>query len=362
MARPAGLVVAVVIGLALGACSSSDGTDDASATSTTTTEAPASTTAAPDPTTAEDQEAWAEIDAAVAEMGPDVGLLVAEVEPDGTCVPVHAVAPDEPRPTASQFKLFVLGALAEQIAAGEVAWDQTLTVDDAVRSLGNGPGSLQMAPAGTEVTVTEAATKMISISDNTATDMLIGLVGRDAVEAQMAEWSAHADRNDPFLTTRQMFLLHYAAGLGEQYLATAPDERAAFLAASVDPLPITDIGSGYTDQPAFIEDIEWFASPTDVCGAFAGLQQQAADPALEPLAAVLSQEDAGIGLDPGEWPTVWYKGGSEPGVLTLGWLATDADGATYVVEAMVSDPGAPLAPEAITDLVALAADAFGLVR
>jgi hypothetical protein len=34
---------------------------------------------------------------------------------------------------------------------------------------------------------------------------------------------------------------------------------------------------------------------------------------------------------------VWFKGGSEPGVLTLGWLATDNHGKTFVVEAMVSN-------------------------
>ena len=42
-----------------------------------------------------------------------------------------------PRPIASQFKLLVLGALAEEVAAGRISWDQTVTVEDAVRSLGN---------------------------------------------------------------------------------------------------------------------------------------------------------------------------------------------------------------------------------
>jgi beta-lactamase class A len=34
------------------------------------------------------------------------------------------------------FKLFVLGALAHQIAAGRVSWNQELTVTDALKSLG----------------------------------------------------------------------------------------------------------------------------------------------------------------------------------------------------------------------------------
>ena len=46
---------------------------------------------------------------------------------------------------------------------------------------------------------------------------------------------------------------------------------------------------------------------------------------------------------------------------TLGWLATNRAGQTFVVEAMVSNPDAVLSEESITDLVALAGDAFGLV-
>jgi beta-lactamase class A len=43
---------------------------------------------------------------------------------------------------------------------------------------------LQYEPEGTQISVLDAAAKMISISDNTAADMLIHLVGRSAVEAR----------------------------------------------------------------------------------------------------------------------------------------------------------------------------------
>ncbi len=68
---------------------------------------------------------------------------------------------------------------------------------------------------------------------------------------------------------------------------------------------------------------------------------------------------AGIGLKPDEWPTVWFEGGSESGVLTLGWLATNSHGKTFVVEGMLSNPDAALSADSITDLVALAKEAFG---
>lgn len=345
MTRHVALALAVGLGLTVGACTGSDPSSSETPGSTTTTTAPE----------------WAKVDRALSRLGPDVGFVAARVSSDGTCQPVHEVAASTPRPTGSQFKLFVLGALADQIAAGRISWDQTLTVRDATKSLGNAAGSLQFADPGTAVPVEEAATKMISISDNTAADMLMGLVGRDDVEAQVRQWSAHAAANEPFLTTREMLLLHYVAGLADRYLALPREKREAFLTSSVDPLPLGDIASAFSQEPRYIDEIEWFAAPDDVCRTFAGLQQLSEQPALSPLSTILSREVAGIGLDPAAWPTVWYKGGSEPGVLTLGWLATDSAGATFVVEAMVSNPDAALSPTSITDLVAVAQDAFGLL-
>lgn len=343
-------VVLVGVGLTLGACTSSEPSSSAA-------EPPSSseTTTAP---------AWAEVDRALSELGPDVGFLAARVAPDGTCDPIHEVASSTPRPIASQFKLFVLGALADQIADGRVSWDQTVTVDEASRSIGNseGSGSLQFLPPGTPLSVEEAATKMISISDNTATDVLMALVGREDVEERVRRWTANASENEPFLTTREMVLLHYVAGLGDRYLATPREQRDAFLASSVDPLPLSEIASGFSTEPRHVDQIEWFASPDDVCRAFAGLQVLSTDPAVSPtLPTVLSREVGGIGLDPSEWPTVWFKGGSEPGVLTLGWLATASDGETFVVEAMVSNPDAALSEDSATDLVALARQSFDVL-
>jgi beta-lactamase class A len=350
--RPApvvGAALAVAAGLAitLAACSGAPAPSSSSA---------GTPMSSPDTTTS---PAWARIDGTLAAMGPDVSFLAARVAPDGTCQAIHEMASSTPRPTASQFKLFVLGALANQIAAGHRSWDQTLTVEDAVKSVGNGEGSLMADAPGTQVSVQDAATKMISISDNTAADMLAGLVGRPDVEAQFGRWTADATANDPFLTTREMFLLHYVPGLADRYLATPRDQRAAFLTSTVDPMPITSIALGLSADPRFVDKVEWFASPDDICRAFVGLQALSKNAALSPLSTVMSQEVGGIGLDPSFWPTVWFKGGSEPGVLTLGWLATNAHGESFVVEAMVSNPDAALSASSINDLVALGKDAFG---
>jgi beta-lactamase class A len=305
---------------------------------------------------------WAQLDQRLAALAPNTSFLAARISSSGACIPTNQVASTTPRPLGSMFKLFVLGALAHQIAAGKVRWNQELTVTDSLRSLGSVSGSLQYSPAGTQVTVEQAATKMISISDNTAADILISLVGRSAVESQVRRWSSGATLDDPFLTTRELFLLHYKdyPSLANQYLRLDPSQRAAFLSSSVDPLSLSQL-RGSTD-PRDIESLEWFASPDDLCRALAGLKQLSEKTALEPIASILSINHGDIGLDTTQWPTVWFKGGSEPGVLTVGYLARNSDGHTFVVVGMLANPTAALSPSATGELIALARGAYGIVK
>ena len=305
---------------------------------------------------------WSQLDSRLAALAPGVGFLAARVTKAGSCVPVHQMAASVPRPTASMFKLFVLGALAGQVAAGRVHWNQELTVEPSLKSTGSIAGSLQYSPAGTRVTVEEAATKMISISDNTAADLLIHLVGRSAVEAQVHRWSSHAALDNPFLTTRELFLLHYAdfPDLADRYLALPPAGRLALLSSTVDPLPLDRIAG--VPVPRDITSLEWFASPDDLCRSFAGLQSLASQRGLAPVGTVLSVNRGSLALSPAQWRSVWFKGGSEPGVTTLGYRAETVGGQRVVVIAMLEDPTAALPASTTITLLALVEAAFALVR
>jgi len=58
----------------------------------------------------------------------------------------------------------------------------------------------------------ELANRMISISDNTATDHLLLTVGREAVESiQAAMGHSAPGLNAPFITTRELFVLKVTA-------------------------------------------------------------------------------------------------------------------------------------------------------
>ena len=292
---------------------------------------------------------WAGVDAALRPVAPRVRLLVANVS-SGSCQPVHSMDPATAAPLGSAFKLYVLDALGNAVASGKVRWNQPLTVTAQLKSVPS--GQLQNEPDGTRISVQDTAAYMISISDNTAADMLINLLGRPAVEAALTTTGMASPALDrPFLTTREMTILKLDQwpALADRYLAADEAGRRALLASTVDraPLPGAAAAEAWT-APRDINSVEWFASANDICRAYASLAALARRPGLAPIGQVLSLNDGGLDLDPAQWKTTWFKGGSEPGVLTLAYLATTRTGQSYVVTVLAADPSQPIDQAAAT--------------
>ena len=306
---------------------------------------------------------WAAVDRQVQQAAPQTRLLVARVT-GGGCQTVHAVDATTPAPLGSAFKLYVLDALARAIAAGTVSWDQRLTLTSQLTSLPS--GELSTEPAGTQVTVLQAAQDMISSSDNTAADLLITLLGRTAVEsAATASGMADPALDTPFLTTRELFVLKLDdwPALASRYLALGAAGRQALLTGTVDRVPLSALPvtapTGWT-QPRDIGTIEWFASPADICRVYASLAALSRQPGLAPVASILEINNGSLALSPGQWSSVWFKGGSEPGVLTLNYLATTRTGQSYVVSALTANPSAPIPSTAAAELIGAIKAAFTL--
>src|SRR5699024_5493878 len=68
-----------------------------------------------------------DLDDAFAELGIDTSFLIAD---GATCTPVHAREVDVARPIGSIVKLYVLDAVRQGVADGDLAWDDTLTLTD----------------------------------------------------------------------------------------------------------------------------------------------------------------------------------------------------------------------------------------
>ncbi|WP_324650346.1 serine hydrolase [Georgenia sp. H159] len=278
-----------------------------------------------------DVTSLADLDDAFADLGVDSSFLVAD---GATCEPVRAREADVARPIGSIVKLYVLDAVRASVAEGTLAWDDTLTLTDDLRSLPS--GILQEEPAGHEVTVREAAQLMISISDNTATDLLVDAVGRDAVLAAVERLGHHDPALlAPLVTTRELFQLAFTdRGLRERWVDADMAERERILTEL--PGGAVDVDPALVQEAAWPQGLDWFATAEDVCRAHVALQ----DAETEDVGDILAL-NPGIEVPDG-WDYVGFKGGSAPGELAGSWYATSADGDTYVVvtQFAASDPAA----------------------
>ena len=79
---------------------------------------------------------------------------------------------------------------------------------------------------------------------------------------------------------------------------------------------------------------------------------------------MLSANNGGVGLSATTWPRIWFKGGSEPGVLTLGYLARDNAGGTFVVIVLTEDQVQPVQESLAAEIQGLnvVTGAFNLLR
>jgi beta-lactamase class A len=97
------------------------------------------------------------------------------------------LAGDQPFPAASTIKLPILVAFYQAIDAGKVRLDEPLTMRKEL--IASESGVIQYLPVGTQFSALETADKMITISDNTATNMMIDrLGGMAALNQRFRSW------------------------------------------------------------------------------------------------------------------------------------------------------------------------------
>ncbi|MGH2397159.1 MAG: serine hydrolase [bacterium] len=238
-----------------------------------------------------------------------VGLLILEDRAER-----GALNPEMPLGVGSAFKLAVLATLNEQIRSGQRSWRDVVELRPEWKSLAS--GILQQWPDGSPLSVHTLSSLMISVSDNTATDVLINVVGRGAVEALAPP------RNRPFLTTREAFILKMPRNqdLLSRYRAGNEAARREILADIRNrPLPtVEEFEAAFSRGPAAL-DVEWFFTARELCDIIGRVAEL-------PL----------MGINPGaanrrDWARVAFKGGSEPGVLNLTTFLQAGNRKTYCV-------------------------------
>ncbi|MBS3813067.1 serine hydrolase [Candidatus Bipolaricaulota bacterium] len=227
----------------------------------------------------------------------------------------------------SSFKLYVLDTLYETTSREDR--EEVIHLTYKHRSLPS--GILQDWPTGDPVTVKTLANLMISQSDNTATDHLIELVGRDYLAENTNQ------KNRPFLTTVDVFNLKYGPkDLREKYVNVGKEKKREIL-NGFEGLEVSV--SDVKNEPTLIGQIEWFFSTKELAEVIYDIR-----------------DTSEIFINPGlttkgDWYRAGYKGGSEPGVLQYTHLLqVEESSPVYVVSLTVNNPEGGVSTDKVTEI------------
>ena len=272
-------------------------------------------------------------------LAPGASVLVARIN-NHQCLPIEARSSTTPRAIGSIFKVWVLGATAQAVQEGAISPSAVVQLVAANRVLGS---AMAAEPVGTPVPLSDMATLMMGISDNTATDHLHRLVGRTFAEAQLARFNnANPGLMTPFLSVNENFnLLHAAPAAATAYINGTPDFRRNYVNTVL--VPQGPWLGGPSNFAAFIP-ASWQASALDVCEAYAGMRRFTRGSEAMRLADRALSAGVAQPFVRNEWERVWYKGGTlvdsnnSKLVLAHSWLLETESRGTFVVVALANNP------------------------
>ncbi len=237
----------------------------------------------------------------------------------------EVLRPTRKNPLGNAFQLYILSALAAKIKSGGITWRQEMSIRESMRSLGG--GEMQTWEVGKPAPISEFAAKMVAADDNTASDHLLWLIGRGNVEKELKNLrNSFRTDNTPFLSTAQIYKLKWAApqSLMQSFLE-GDDNRQSELLQKIDTLPLDLVGTNGVDMqaPSQVDTVEWFGSTDDVCVALFALNDTKSPEILKLLSLNVPLVH---GSPSSYWQYAGYKGGIEPGVLSMNYLLKTQSG------------------------------------
>jgi len=224
---------------------------------------------------------------------------------------IAALNADLPRAVGSSFKMALLLTLKKQIQAGRYRWTDVVRIKPHWKVPG---GVLFDWANGMPVTFEALAGFMISVSDNTATDAVMDIVGRENAER-------YTGRNRPLLSTHDFYFfkdLRHRDWLDRYRRAGLAERRA--IVGQVAKMPL-DLANYEEPNGPYALDLEWFFTNRELCGIVA----QIADLDIMGIATFSANRS--------DWARIAFKGGSEPGVISTTFGLAAKDGRTYCVSA-----------------------------
>ncbi len=275
-------------------------------------------------------------------------VLFAELTEAGP-KPLLSIDSDQRFAIGSSFKLFILGALIDEVNSGRRRMDDAMLL----RANAIGPPHSELAdwPLGAPTTLYTLALKMISISDNTATDHLLYLLGRNRVEQQLAAMGHEQPSwNRPFLFTREMVMIRDKTAPTRRVEYAKLDEagKRTFLAREI--AGQQDYEKLDFDTAAF-DVAEWYATADDMARGLNWIRLNTGERQDAALLRQVLTLDAKLNYDAQTWTFVGFKGGSEDQLLAGNWLLRHRNGNWYAFHVFCNSPKEKVAPEKMVEAV-----------
>lgn len=188
---------------------------------------------------------------------------------------------DKPYPLASVFKVPVMVCTLKKVDAGELSLKDKIKMYEYDKCIGG--GNLQYSPSGTEFPVSTLIREMITVSDNTATDLLWKSIGDSACNRLMT--GLKLKNSDIYTPNRPSYLLSLAQGtefkgksgkkIAEIWKKKTPQEKTTSIKnvlAETKKLTLSDFqkiealsesSSTYKDDVLSAEALDNLSSPHD---------------------------------------------------------------------------------------------------
>jgi hypothetical protein len=292
-----------------------------------------------------DARDWAQIDEELSRLPGSTGLAACEITPgDGETTVIHERHADKVLALGPAHTLYILGTLGEQMQRaamhhpGASPWDEKIPVQDRLKSLP--PGDLRNVPETTPLSLADLARRMTAQNDNSAADHLLDYLGKIMVERYMLRVGVtEPPRSLPFLGTLEYYKIKLGDDptLADRYARADTESRWNMLLEGGEVFAaIPNQGRFLSwEGPIAVDTVGHFASAMDMARLLADLARQCDRPGMTPLARAL--DGPGLSIDRRPWASVGFKGGSEPGILSLNWILTRDDGRRFVLVLLWND-------------------------
>jgi len=211
----------------------------------------------------------------------DVGIAVTQIE-KGLSLNIHGT---KPYPLASVFKVPILVTVMKKIDDRAFTLSTPIKIREQDRCIGS--GTLKDSAAGTKTSVQRCIELMITISDNTATDLLWNLVGDQSVNELLA--GLNLRKSNVYNANRPGYLISLAQGkefkgrsafqIAAIWKKKSMDERRESIRAVLDENKALTLsrfeaienqsasqqtGASYSGDAAAAEALDNFSSPCDM--------------------------------------------------------------------------------------------------